>query len=950
MNPSFLFFILILLFSLFSSFHTLNKDKYFADESNKALKLQHPSLPPVEQSVTNFPNECSKFSKGTNSSFYNDAIENLQREEYNISYNEELKCYQSPNRANNIRFSYHDDGFTAMSREHKIPLFDVNDRSFKVEDKKYKTADEWEINFKVKGYSRSSMHLVTDSKSTGSEFKGVENDKSDKLISFLKGDLKVNKNKASTEDDNLRIEYTNNEIGMRQDFIVKNKPTGKGNLRLELSGQTKLKMSVDANALTFKDKKGKELMRYSGLKVWDANGKKLQAYFENREDYYSENENRKSINENKQSQTDNDPKLALPNPKSFAIVVNDKDADYPVTIDPLSISPNWVSECNQIDAAFGFSVSTAGDVNGDGFDDVIIGAPFYDNNHANEGKVFVYLGSLIGLLNTATWSAVSNQADSYFGWSVSTAGDVNNDGYSDIIIGANSYDQGQTDEGRAFVYHGSISGLSLTPNWTGECNQSNSQYGWAVSTAGDLNNDGYSDVVVGAPLFDNVQSDEGRAFIYFGSASGLSNPVSQTAESNQPTAHFGGSVSTAADVNGDGFSDIIVGANTYDNPLRDQGCSFVYLGSATGIASTSNWSTPNIQSFFSFLGCSVSSAGDINGDGYSDIITGADSYDNVETDEGKVFVYYGSATGLPATANWTTESNQPYAHMGNSVSGAGDFNNDGYSDVIIGAKEFDNGQSNEGGAFIYFGSSTGLSNVSNVSMESNQINSYFGTSVSCAGDVNADGYSDVIVGAYIYDNGQSNEGRAFVYHGSASTTKILSLTMFTQGLYNANTNLMTSDTLRVYLRNVSSPYAVVDSAKTFMNTSGFGNFNFSNVSNGVNYYIQLKHRNSIKTWSATGQSFTAGALTYNFSTGLNKAFGNNMRIVDNSPVRYAIYSGDVNQDGAVDLADGSIVENAAQNFTSGYVNSDLNGDLTVDITDAAFADNSAYRFVTEIAP
>src|SRR6185436_18950919 len=114
---------------------------------------------------------------------------------------------------------------------------------------------------------------------------------------------------------------------------------------------------------------------------------------------------------------------------------------------------------------------TAGDVNGDGYADVIVGASLYDNGQTDEGKAFVYLGSAAGLASTPAWSAESDQAFAHFGVSVGTAGDVNGDGYADVIVGADMYDNGQTNEGRAYVYLGSASGLSLTAAWTAESDQ-----------------------------------------------------------------------------------------------------------------------------------------------------------------------------------------------------------------------------------------------------------------------------------------------------------------------------------------------------------------------------------------------------------------------------------------------------------------------------------------------
>ncbi|MBK9226715.1 MAG: FG-GAP repeat protein [Ignavibacteria bacterium] len=116
-----------------------------------------------------------------------------------------------------------------------------------------------------------------------------------------------------------------------------------------------------------------------------------------------------------------------------------------------------------------------------------------------EGAAFVYNGSASGLSLTSNWSGEKNQASAHFGYSVSTAGDVNGDGYSDVIIGAPDFDNGQTNEGAAFVYQGSASGLSLTSNWSAEVNMADANFGFSVSTAGDVNGDGYSDVIIGVP-------------------------------------------------------------------------------------------------------------------------------------------------------------------------------------------------------------------------------------------------------------------------------------------------------------------------------------------------------------------------------------------------------------------------------------------------------------------
>jgi hypothetical protein len=138
----------------------------------------------------------------------------------------------------------------------------------------------------------------------------------------------------------------------------------------------------------------------------------------------------------------------------FSLLVDDHDAAYPITIDPVYITWDWTAESNQISASFGFSLAGAGDVNNDGYSDVIVGAYQYDGGNTDEGAAFLYLGSDLGLSETPVWSAEGNQDSANFGYSVAAAGDVNNDGYDDVIVGSHLYDDGPLNDGAGFVYHG----------------------------------------------------------------------------------------------------------------------------------------------------------------------------------------------------------------------------------------------------------------------------------------------------------------------------------------------------------------------------------------------------------------------------------------------------------------------------------------------------------------
>jgi len=452
--------------------------------------------------------------------------------------------------------------------------------------------------------------------------------------------------------------------------------------------------------------------------------------------------------------------VGLGDDDSPRMTIDDSGAVCAVEADSLlSIFPSWTAEGDQVGAWFSHSVASAGDVNGDGFDDVVVGAPCYDNGETDEGCAFQYLGSSSGLLTTPSWTAEGNQIDTAFGRSVASAGDVNGDGFDDVVVMAPQYDNGEMDEGRVYLYLGSSSGLSATSSWTTEGNQVDAIFGWSAASAGDVNNDGYDDVVVGAPGYDNGETSEGRAYLYLGSALGLSATPSWTAESNQTYAGFGHSVASAGDVNDDGYDDVIIGAIRYDNGETNEGRACLYLGSSSGLSATPSWFAEGNQAY-AYFGWSVGHAGDVNNDGFGDVFVGAPQYD---TTKGRVFLYLGSAIGLSVTPSWIAKGVWGGVYFGESVASAGDVNSDGYDDVVVGSPGYDHGEATGGCAYLYLGSALGLSATYSWTVEGNKIAAQFGVSVASAGDINDDGFADVVVGANRYDNGELGEGRAYLF-------------------------------------------------------------------------------------------------------------------------------------------------------------------------------------------
>jgi len=646
----------------------------------------------------------------------------LVEREYHVTWQDDpvladqAPAWHAPNRAHGFRTYFGETGIRVVPRVEAVP--------------------SWEWGLAWIGYGRGGTSYAV----AGAAVVAEEN-----RVAYRRGAL----------DES----YENSSRGLKRGFVLPFTPeelaiggaplstlplrTGEGSdlvhVDLALVGNLTPKIAEDGQGVDFVTAAGGRALRYGELRVTDARNDEVRAWLEGFSD---------------------------DGVRGIRLVLDASGAIWPLTIDTLATSAVWMAESDQSGADFGCSVATAGDVNGDGYSDVIIGASQFDNGQSNEGRAFVYHGSPAGPSMSPAWSAESDQASASFGHSVATAGDVNSDGYADVIVGADTYDNGENNEGRVFVYHGSALGLAATPSWTAEGERAATRFGSAVATAGDVDADGYADVIVGAERYDNGQTNEGLVSVYHGSAGGLSPAPTWTIESDEGSAFLGSAVATAGDVDGDGYADVIVGAEGYD-VSGNEGRALVYHGSPSGLAASPSWSVVGDQ-VLANLGHTVATAGDVNGDGYADVIVGAPGYSHGQSDEGRALVYHGSATGLATSPAWVTEGNQVEAYFGFSVATAGDVNGDGYADVIVGATEYDNDQSNEGRAFVYCGSPSGLGASPAWTVESNQTGSLFGHSVAPAGDVDGDGFADVIVGANEFDNDQSREGGAFVYRGSSA--------------------------------------------------------------------------------------------------------------------------------------------------------------------------------------
>jgi outer membrane protein assembly factor BamB len=398
---------------------------------------------------------------------------------------------------------------------------------------------------------------------------------------------------------------------------------------------------------------------------------------------------------------------------------------------------------DQASGRYGISVASAGDVNGDGLSDVLIGADGYDGTLADEGRVSLHLGKPGTLSTTAIWSRQSNTYNGQLGENVAYAGDVNGDGYPDVLVRWGN---------RPFVdaVYGTSTGLTNGYNWSYTSTSPDYSLGAGLDGAGDVNGDGYSDVIVGEPAWDNGETDEGRALVFLGSASGLSSTPAWEIESNVAGARFGASVAGAGDVNGDGYADVLVGAPGLGGAGAGAGAAFLYLGGPNGLATTWSWVTLGDQAGAQ-TGSSVAGAGDVNGDGFADVAVGSSG-----------------PNGPAATPAWTAESDQAGAGFGSRVATAGDVNGDGFADVLVLAPGYDSGSfSNEGKVYVYHGAASGVQPTAAFTYEP-YASSQRMITASTAGDVNGDGYADLILGRPGYYGSYPDDGIAVVLFGSPS--------------------------------------------------------------------------------------------------------------------------------------------------------------------------------------
>jgi hypothetical protein len=442
-------------------------------------------------------------------------------------------------------------------------------------------------------------------------------------------------------------------------------------------------------------------------------------------------------------------------------------ARTPVAAQSSVYEADWEYSGDIAVSAFGWAMCVAGDVNGDGYEDLLVAAIDHSEpveTEEEEGKLYLFYGGPDGLATTPAWTYQPNDDLTILGFDVA-GGDLNGDGYSDIVAGNLQWTGDIAEQGKISLWYGGPDGPGDAPDWEFLGDQPQGLMGSGVALEGDINNDGYNDLFISSKMYDNPEENEGKVWMFWGSADGPVGPV-WSWEPNQSGTIAGFPVNYAGDVNGDGYDDVVIGANNYTNTLNRQGMAVGFYGGADGLAESPDWATygENKKDYF---GHWVDGAGDVNGDGYDDVIVSAILFerDSLLGSEGAAYVFLGGTDGIATDYIWRDEGNLMNTQFGYCVSSAGDVNGDGYDEIIVGSKYWENTAFKEGSAAVYWGSPSGPEPDYCFFAEGQQDSAYLGRHVDGGGDFNNDGYADFLAGAYRYSNVYEQDGIVYAYYG-----------------------------------------------------------------------------------------------------------------------------------------------------------------------------------------
>lgn len=399
---------------------------------------------------------------------------------------------------------------------------------------------------------------------------------------------------------------------------------------------------------------------------------------------------------------------------------------------------------------WGIKIAAAGDVNNDGYGDVLIlGNLPWDNS--NDAFVYLYLGSKDGL-NPDPLLVLREDVLSASAVTIAAAGDVDADGFDDVVIGV-PFIAGSLWRDKAYLFRGCAGGLENTAGW--ETPENFTRVG-AVNGAGDVNGDGYGDVLISGTWSPDWEYRPDAIYLFLGSRGGLSDePDDFIDHETQNNVYFPDGFIPAGDVNGDGYDDIVVSAwrGSWSNTDTSSEVLFLYRGNQQGIDDTPSWVAREWDERLFPMAHTTLAVGELNGDGHLDLAYGvplatpSEGYGYA----GGAFVFYGDGEGFDGDRSWSYYCDWPNSYMGESLAVA-DITGDGIEDLAVGGGQY--AMPNEvteedafGKVMVFKGSTNGLPKAPDETAGSG-LQDYFGRVMAVAGDVNGDGVPDIAVTSF----------------------------------------------------------------------------------------------------------------------------------------------------------------------------------------------------------